>query len=231
MKASMIGLVVLMLAAIVRATPAEATVFTYNLSTVLSGNDPMGTSPWLVVTIADTETADNVQITIDANNLAANGQFVTKVYFNSGITLGASDFSGFSPNPASLTFCSGNQAQCKADGDGYFDFVVNFATASGADRFNGGETESFTVAHAGLSATSFNSVSAPGGGNGNYYVAAHIQGIPVNCSSWIGALGNPGSASSGGPCDAQVPVPSTLILFGSGLLILGVATRRKHRRG
>jgi hypothetical protein len=227
----MIGLVVLMLAAIVRATPAEATVFTYNLSTVLSGNDPVGTSPWLVVTIADTGTPDNVQITIDANNLTANGQFVTKVYFNSDITLGVSDFSSFSPDPASLTFCSGNEAQCKADGDGYFDFVVHFATANSADRFNGGETESFTVEHAGLSANSFNSVSAPGGGNGNYYVAAQIQGIPVNCSSWIGAPGNPGSASSGGPCDAQVPVPSTLLLFGSGLLILGVATRRKYRRG
>ena len=98
----------------------------------------------------------------------------------------------------------------KADGDGWYDIYMAFDT-SGGTKFEGTESIVFNITGgAGLNAESFNLESVPGGGNGTYVSAAHVQGISYGeGSAWIG--------------DGSQPPPPSVPDGGSTLMLLGMA--------
>lgn len=197
----------------------EAQAVTFNLDHEFSGGtNPSGKAPWLRATFTDT--AGGVLLTMD-NLLQGSTEFADAWYFNLDTEL----------NPSSLTFTyvSGQQTagaplhatdSFKADGDGWFDVKFAWTTQNNADRFTQGEQSVFLISGiSGLTASEFWYSSLPGGGNGTWDTAAHVQGISPNDSGWIGYKGTP----------QTVPEPGTILLLGGGLLgLAGFGIRRKR---
>ena len=109
-----------------------------------------------------------------------------------------------------------------AAGGGLFDIRFDFPPPPGhdTDAFSFGETLVYDISYVGVggpfTASSFDVLSAPGGGNGTYASAAHIMriGPQADGSGWIG--------------DATVPEPSTALLLGAGLAGLATVGRRNR---
>ncbi|MGB2936607.1 MAG: PEP-CTERM sorting domain-containing protein, partial [Phycisphaerae bacterium] len=73
------------------------------------------------------------------------------------------------------------------DGDGNYDILVAFADGELGNRFTAGDSIHYTVTGiAGLTAGSFDFLSAPSGGHGPFLVAAHVRSIgPDEDSGWV----------------------------------------------
>jgi hypothetical protein len=108
--------------------------------------------------------------------------------------------------------------QLHADGDGYYDIGLGFATSAG-NTFTAGESVTYQITSSGLTAADFNYLSLPANGNGPgpFYAATHVQGIGVGGSNsgWI-------SVTQVTP----VPEPGTFALMVCGLTGLLVMRRR-----
>jgi len=190
--------------------PSQGSTVTFNLDTVFSGTAPANSAPWLGVTIADYAT-NEVKVTITDLDLVS-GEFLGKkgLYLNIDPTLTFATFaSSFVSGQQAVSVSSGEDA-FKADGGGKYDILFEFA-ASGSGRFEPGESSVYILTLAGLTANSFLFEASPHGGNGVYFAASHVQGIPGDTcneddSGWIAAKG------------ATVPEPLTLLLVGSGLI-------------
>ena len=204
---------------------ANADSFTVELSTEFSGADaPEGSTPWLEMTVDDGGTPGSVTITIEATNLTDN-EFVGAFYLNFNDSLGPSldyldapvtffDFSDASPS--TFTGCSGTVDCFKADGDGWYDIILTF----GNGVFTNGDEIWWEFIGVGITASDFDFLSTPGGGNGTWTAAAHIQSIGND---------NEGSGWIGGRTDeGEVPEPGTLALFGLGLTMMGLVSRRRR---
>ena len=104
----------------------------------------------------------------------------------------------------------------QSDGDGAYDILFDFPPP-GKDRFSAGETVVYTITSGeAITASSFNFLSAEGGGEGTYLAASHFitTGPNGDDSAWVGA--------------GVIPVPAAVWLFGSGLIgLVGVARRKK----
>lgn len=200
---------------------AHADSFTVELGTEFSGaTEPEGATPWLIMTVDDGNTPGTVDFLIEAN--LTDDEFVGAFYFNYDQSAGSLLFTSITniSGPAfnSLVTCENTlNATCKADGDGFHDLVMSFSNGVFTD---GGEV-GFTLNLAGLTAGMFNLESQPGGGNGTWTAAAHIQAIGAedDDSGWIGGRGGD---------THEVSEPGTLALFGLGLALMGVATRRRR---
>jgi hypothetical protein len=222
---------VLLLAALwVFPAPVQAAVVTYDLNYVFSPA-PGSVSPMARVTMTDVGNFVDFSVV----NLAGAGTKLDSLYFN---------FSQGTINPIALTFSqvavngttlaasnyttllaatqSTQNANLKADGDGYFDGKIAYTTNN---FLANGATLTFRLSATGvnLDTSNFNFMSLPGGGSGSYTLASHIQNLP-------GAMGYSGnSVWVGNP--APVPVPAAAVLFGTGLVSLfGAAKRRLVRR-
>jgi hypothetical protein len=117
------------------------------------------------------------------------------------------------------TFNPCSDPQHKADGDGYYDIVVSFATANDSARLTSGESVSFNAVEG-----SFSPLSDPGGDHGRYNTAIHIQGIAGSgsCSVWAGNDDSGATVGTGtGTVCAAVPEPGGLAFVASGLLSIG----------
>lgn len=197
--------------------PLHASAVTYPLDYVFS--PPTGTvTPLGTVTLTDLGTA----VQFDVLNQVGTGTKLDSLYFN---------FAHGSLNPNQLAFSNVSAAAStyntllapstsatvnglKADGDGYFDGKFSY---SGNNFLGHGQTLSFRLSAVGqdLAVEDFHFLSLPGGGAGSYVMASHIQNMPVSGSSlWVGTV-------------TPVPLPAAALLFGSGLLGLVGALRRK----
>jgi len=185
---------------------AQATIVSLDMGVIFTGTGvPTNPPPWLNATFDDGGSSGSVDLTISAIGLTGVEK-VKEVYFNLDPAL----------NPAQLVFSApiktgtftdpgistGTDAY-KADGDGKYDIMIAFSTAN-ADAFNGGEAVKYTITLASLTANSFDFVSAPGGGEGQYNIAIHLQSL----------------GSTGDSAWATTPEPATIGLLGLGAFAL-----------
>ena len=208
-------------------TAARASTLTITLDQVFSGNTPNSSSPYLIATFLDGANciggacaAGTVQLLL-TSSLEAAGEFVTEWDFNSLVL------------PLTITQVNGPTASIstgsnafQADGDGLYDISIVFLSGPPSARMDGADTALFTIVGSGITVSTFNTLSAPGGNAGGpFHSAAHIQGISPNCSGWVGdsAAGSPGSPS--GPCGAVPDGGTTLSLLGLAVAGLGVVRR------
>lgn len=178
------------------ASAASATSISFNYTQEFSGaTPPSGTAPWLTANFDDEGTPGTVKLTFTATNLTG-GEFVSGAYFNLNSAYSAPGDIAFSvPNKTGTfndpTINVGIDAY-KADGDGRYDIRINFASGPPSARFGAGDAVVYTITGTGaaagvLVATDFKFLSAPDGGHGPFYVAAHVQGIGEegDDSGWV----------------------------------------------
>ena len=211
---------VAMLAAGLAVSAAKADQ-TFGLDFNFSGPPPGGATPWLSATFSDI--AGGVQLTLSGANLAAS-EFVGGWYFNLSAALDPTSlvFTRTDAGPVVVDGIGTGANAYKADGDGFFDILIDFQTSSGIGRFSAGDSVVYTITGIpGLNAAMFNYQSTLGGGNGVWYTAAHIQALTNGQSVWIGD-GDGGGGSGGGP----VPEPTTMVILAS---FAGLAVFLKRR--
>lgn len=222
------GLAVAGLAVI--AAPANATIATFNLTTEISGATPpagAGPNPWVQLKIDDGNSAGTIDVEIVALNLVGT-EFISGFYMNfdkpgllpSGLSIAPAGGVVPSTIPVATDDTNAN-AQFKADGDGFFD--IRFDYNNGA--FTAGLSSLFTITGAGITTDDFVAPSAPGGGNGEWFAAAHVQGI--------GATGNDSGWIAAGPPEVdpniEIPEPASLGIIGMGMMAMGFVALRRRR--
>jgi hypothetical protein len=196
---------------------ADATGVFYQFDNVFSysgsASSPSGPGPWVDATLQDT--ANGVLLTVDNLGLSG-GEFLSQLYLN----INPLD----DVNSLTFTFVSGTSGVTaptiqtgedgfKADGDGKYDILFNFATVNNG-RFGAGDTLKYLIAGiGGLSASDFKYLSTSAGGqHGPFYGAGHVQGIAGQTGSdsvWIDP--------SLGPQIVPVPEPAPFALLAVSL--------------
>lgn len=187
------------------AIPGTLRAASLQLSQIFSDGSvaPAATGqPWLTVTTTDTGT-NVVLLELEAPNLTG-GEYVNSWYLNLDPSLNAALLTFSLPTSVGTfdapTISAGTNA-FKADGDGLYDLVLSFSTSNsgGSPRFTDGDKVSYFVSYTGagsVNASSFIFQSAPDGGSGPFYSAAHIgtTGPQGNGSAWISPVPEPSSA-------------------------------------
>lgn len=194
----------------------------YQFNTPFSGDpDPSGNGPWIDASFIDV-TPGTVLLTITNVNLVA-GEFIQGngngasggLFFNLNPSDNATalDFTLVSSNGNFGPIISTGVNAFKADGDGDYDIQFDFSTQS----FSTDSSLTYKITGiSGLTAADFEYLSSPDGGQGPFYAAAKVQGIPGGGNSTFLEPGN-------GPQIIPVPEPSPsiILLTGFGLFGLG----------
>ncbi len=192
---------------------ALATGFVYRFDNVFSGAAPAGHSPWVDAAFKDT--ANGVLLTVDNGGLSAN-EFLGSLYLNINPADTAKiqnltfTFQNGTSGVTAPTIQTGEDA-FKADGDGKYDILFNFATAN-SGRFGAGDSVTYLISGIpGLTSADFQYLSTPAGGHGPFDAAGHVQGIGCSDDSgWIDP--------SVGPVPVPEPAPGAVMALAVGLL-------------
>ena len=188
-------------------TIAGGDIVSFDMTVSWNPASPGGTQPpaWLSATFDDEDSPGEVILTLTATNLMVSEK-VEGWYFNLDPNL----------DPGLLTFSDPNKTgsfddpnvsvstnDFMADGDGYFDILILFETADGGTRsFGQGDAVEYTIGGiASLTAGSFEFISFPNGGDGQYITVAKVQGIDGDDSGWV-----------------TIPEPSSIVLLSLGWL-------------
>ena len=196
------------------ATSTHAAILTFDHNFEFSGgSQPSGAAPWLRATFDDGGGSGSVTLTFTGLNLV-NQEFVRFTYFNLDPAINPASLSFSTPTKVGAfsdpTIATGTNA-FQADGDGLYDIRIEFDNSPPANQFGPGEAVTYTITAPGLTANSFNFLSAPAGGSGPFPTAAHVQGI--------------GSSGQFSGWTTQVPEPASL-----GLTALGALAGLRRRR-
>jgi len=209
---------VLLFAAITQASHADVT---FNLDTVINGDTPSGSSPWLTATFTNIAT-DQVELTL-ANNMGS-GQYISDLLFSTSISNPTSLTVSPSPSPYTGSISISTDQTLAGDPSvqaGLFNINIPF---TGSIQFNGTNSPvNLFLSASGLTEDSFNLLSADGGTSnpGGWLMAAEVQGIPV-----IG--GGTTSGSIGFTNVSAVPEPEIYAMMGVGLLLIGFVVHRRR---
>ena len=200
---------------------ASGAIMTLGMEIVYSGDvSPGGSSPWLTATFDDHDSAGSVTLTLTASNLVT-GEFAHEWCFNLDPSM---DLDSLVIEQISETGSFGDPGVTKgedvykADGDGEFDILFDFANNDGVKtRFTAGDSVQFTLCGIDtLTVDSFDFTSTPDNDTKpGLYSAAHIQGIVGDNSDWITC-----------PEPVKAPEPATLSLLALG----GLALLRRGQR-
>jgi hypothetical protein len=189
--------------------PSSAETITFSfVNPAFSGTSPGGGTPWLTATFTDV--TGGVQLTMTVGTLLPS-EFVEVWGFNIDPDLTLTKPTNTGGQNASVDV---SPPPIKFDGDGYYDIAFSFPTAQSGDRFVSGDTSVWFFS--GLTAADFLFLSAPGGGQGVYYTAAHVQGIAdAPGGGWIAGT--------------VVPEPLSALLVGAGLTLSSLVRWRRRR--
>jgi hypothetical protein len=211
---------------------AQANTFTFYLDTVITGDTPSGTAPWLTATFVDWLTdgslaVGQVQLTMSASGLTG-GEDVTTWLFNLDPTLTPSllsfvRVSGTGPSAANTNVLTSVDGQNTGACCGAYDIEFDFPPPPGtqAARFNAGESLVYSMTYSGggtFNATSFN-VTDPDKG---YFTAAHVQDT-------TGPAGSTKITGDTFPPEEVVPEPSFYLTIAPGMLGLMYMAYRRRR--
>lgn len=185
---------------------AEGAVYTYNLDSVVSGTTPGGPAPWLTVSFTDVG-LNQVKMDVTTNGLSGT-EFVGKLYANYQPSLNPNllSFSSLNPDITGSTKVSTSIDTFKGGGGGSFDISFDFPQ-SAATRIGDALAFSYLITSSDtipLTASLFDFLSSPSGGNGTWPLIAHIQSIGNGKSAWIGASGS-----------VATPEPATYLILGT----------------
>jgi hypothetical protein len=199
-----------------------------NLTHVFSGGAvPPGnpSTPWLTYSVLD-QGLNSVLFTLTATANMTDPEKIGLFYFNfdDSLTVADLDFTlAGTSGDFVLPTISQSSNGLKADGDGYYDLRLEFTVSGGLPNyFNSGDSLNYLLTYSGagtMTETSFQFLSQPGGGEGVYYAAAHIQSTPGGGkgSAWLGATLVTYPA---------VPEPAASVLVFAGLALLGLRRAR-----
>lgn len=216
------------LLAIAAVGSANASVITFNLDTVVTGDTPNGPSPWLTATFTDSG-ADEVTLKLMANYTGGDflkgqdGPNTTLGWgFNLADTAPSLVFSDFDCTGGNCA--NGINTTANGAGDssiGYFDVTFGWLNKSGDEaHFGAGDSATYTITAAGLDAIDF---LATNGSPYDYYSGAHVQGTSGPAGSGKIAATTP---------SISVPEPAGWALFALGLtgvIAVGFGRSRNSR--
>ncbi len=169
------------------AVGVSANAYTFNFVNNVTGNYIPG-SAWATLDVVDGANAGDVDFTL--THLATSpAQKISEIEL-SMVTYTAVTMSNFSPAAKFQSMSQGNDAITDA---GYkFDVSIAFDPAN-PKKIAPGDSVSFTLSGAGISAASFSALAT---GSTDIYAMAHFNGLPDGSSSKISAVPEPASMAA-----------------------------------
>ncbi len=194
------------------------------------------TSTWATLTFTDHGT-NVVDITMTVlSGVMQPGPYVNDWWFNGNALAQSALFDNVGGVDANLSIC----ADCSnGAASGKYDGVFNFVNANPGELAQGKSSEwTATIASGILSVTDFQFLSAPQGGQSQFYAAVHVQGSGVSekgggCVPGTTDCAPPPECPPGdtspecGGGEQEVPEPGTLAIIGAGLMGLAFIRRRR----
>jgi hypothetical protein len=213
----------LFMAAVLGAVSFQAAAAIFGFSNEFSGGADCANATTGCATIEATQVGADVHFKL-AGTMSGN-EFITSIYGNSTGVVNAVNFSGATNALEAAPFNYTADGH-KADGDGFFDWVINLS--SNPPRFDGVDVLEWDFLGVTLgSIIDSISVNGPAGKTG-FTFALHAQGLAEGSGWFNGEPGTPPPPPPPPPPNG-VPEPGTLAL--AGLALAGVALGRHRKVG